>query len=154
MNDYIATIRRKIGHDRLLLVGAGVFVHQNGKLLLQRRRDDGCWGDHGGSLELGETPEETARRELLEETGLSAGRLEPLGVYAGPDFYFTYPNGDQVYLVGHFYLCEDFSGALVPQAEELSDLRWFALDALPAPLSRLIRRPLQDCLRLLRERQG
>jgi 8-oxo-dGTP pyrophosphatase MutT (NUDIX family) len=152
MNDYIASIRAKIGHDRLLLVGAGVFVHRDGKLLLQRRRDDGSWGDHGGSLEIGETVEDAARRELFEETGLTAGKLTFLGVYSGADFYHTYPNGDQVYLVGHFYLCEDYSGTPVTQTDETTDLQWFALDELPANIMPIIRRPLADCLKLLRSR--
>ena len=154
MNDYIGTIRQKIGHDRLLLVGSGVFVHQDGKLLLQRRRDNGNWGDHGGCLELGETPEDTARRELMEETGLTAGKLEFLGVYSGEDFYHTYPNGDQVYFVGVFYLCEDFSGIPLPETDETTDLQWFPLDALPENIMPLARRPLADCLKRLRERQA
>ena len=149
MNDYITTIRAKIGHDRLLLVGAGVFIYQNGKLLLQCRRDDGTWGDHGGSMEIGETVEETARRELLEETGLTAGSLTPLGVFTGPDFLFTYPNGDQVYLVGHYFLCEEFSGTPLLRTDETTDLQWFPLDALPAGISPVIRRPLARCLEVL-----
>ncbi|HPJ03573.1 MAG TPA: NUDIX hydrolase [Candidatus Limiplasma sp.] len=150
MNDYIASMRAKIGHDRLLLVGAGVFVHQNGRLLLQRRRDDDTWGDHGGSLELGETPEDTARRELLEETGLTAGRLEFLGVYSGPDFYHTYPNGDQVYYVGHFFLCEEFTGTPLTQTDETVDLQWFPIDSLPQNIMPIVHRPLADCVARLK----
>jgi 8-oxo-dGTP pyrophosphatase MutT (NUDIX family) len=92
--DYIKNLREHIGHERLLLVGASVFVHQDGKLLLQKRKDNGCWGDHGGSCELGESIEETARRELLEETGLIAKKLELLGVFSGKELFYTYPNGD------------------------------------------------------------
>ena len=154
MSDYIAEMRAKIGHDRLMLVGAGVFIHQDGKLLLQRRRDDGTWGDHGGSLELGETPEETARRELYEETGLTAGEMQYLGVYSGEDFYHTYPNGDQVYLIGHFYLCEDFSGTPFADPRETTELRWFALSEIPTEIMPVVRRPLADCIALLRKRNG
>jgi 8-oxo-dGTP pyrophosphatase MutT (NUDIX family) len=153
MNDYIAAMRAKIGHDLLLLAGAGVFVHQNGRLLLQRRKDDGTWGDHGGSLEIGETVEQAARRELFEETGLTAGKLEFLGVYSGDDFYHTYPNGDQVYLVGHFYLCEDFSGAPRAQTDETTDLQWFDIDALPDNIMPILHRPLARCLEVLRARR-
>jgi 8-oxo-dGTP pyrophosphatase MutT (NUDIX family) len=152
MNDYIDTVRLKIGHDTLMLVGAGVFVHRDGKLLLQKRRDDGTWADHGGCLELGETLEDTARRELLEETGLTAGKLALLGVYSGPDRMHVYPNGDQAYIVGVYYLCDDFTGDLRPQAEEVSDLRWFPLDSLPADIMSLAREPLERCLEILRER--
>ena len=42
MVEYIKNIRKYIGHDTLIVVGVGVFVHQNGKLLLQKRRDNMC----------------------------------------------------------------------------------------------------------------
>lgn len=152
MSGYIETIRGKIGHDLLMIVGAGVFVHQNGRLLLQRRRDDGTWADHGGCIEIGETPEAAARREMLEETGLTAGKLEFIGIFSGEDFLHTYPNGDQIYLVGIYYLCEDFSGTPLIQTDETTDLRWFPVDALPAEISAVIRQPLHKCLEILQSR--
>ena len=152
MNDYIASVRRKIGHDTLLLVGAGVFIHQNGNLLLQRRKDDGTWADHGGCLEIGETLEDTARRETFEETGLTPGRLELLGVYAGPDRLHTYPNGDQACVVGVYYLCEEFTGVPLAQTDETTDLRWFPLDALPENVMPLAREPLRRCVEVLKSR--
>jgi len=152
MNGYIDTIRAKIGHDSLMLVGAGVFVYRDGKMLLQRRKDDGTWADHGGCLELGETLEDTARRELLEETGLSAGKLTLIGAFSGPGRMHVYPNGDRAYMIGVYYLCEDFTGELIPQADEVTDLRWFPLDALPADILHLSREPLQKCLEILRGR--
>jgi len=87
MIEYIKNMRKYIGRERLLLSGAGVFVHKDGKLLLQRRKDNGCWSDHGGCMELGESFEETARRELHEETGLIAGYLEQLCVLSGEDLF-------------------------------------------------------------------
>jgi len=87
MTDYIKTMRKYIGHERLLVVGAGVFIHKDGKLLMQKRRDNGCWAaDHGSGSELSETVEETAKRELPEETGLTANNLELLGIFSGKVF--------------------------------------------------------------------
>jgi len=54
------------------LFGASVIIHKNGKILLQQRRDNKCWGYHGGRVELGEVVEEAVKRELFEETGLTA----------------------------------------------------------------------------------
>ena len=54
-------------------VGVGVAVFQEGRILLGKRKGahgDGEWGFPGGHLELGETVEECARRELFEETGM------------------------------------------------------------------------------------
>jgi ADP-ribose pyrophosphatase YjhB (NUDIX family) len=54
-------IRKKIGHDRLIAVGAGVFVYKDGKVLLQKRKDNLCWALHGGVVEMGEGVEEAAK---------------------------------------------------------------------------------------------
>lgn len=153
MNDYVRTMREKIGHDPLILVGAGVFVYRDGRVLLQQRRDNGCWSDHGGCMEIGETPEQTARRELFEETGLVAGELRFLALYAGEDMRYTYPNGDQVYIVGTSWLCEDFSGEQLPETDETLRLAWFPLDALPGNISPPVVRPLRDFVALMRARR-
>jgi ADP-ribose pyrophosphatase YjhB (NUDIX family) len=60
------------------VVGIGVVVLRPGEVLLARRGKPpsaGAWSLPGGAQELGETAEEAARRELLEETGLRAGML-------------------------------------------------------------------------------
>lgn len=135
MPQYVETIRKKIGHDMLMLVGASVIVARGRELLLQRRRDSGLWADHGGCVEVGERVEDAARRELLEETGLTAGALELQGVYSGPALLHTYPNGDRASIVACGYLCRDFSGELRPQEEEVLELRWFSIDDPLPPLS-------------------
>ncbi len=62
--------------------GASVIVLARGSVLMVERARApfaGLWSFPGGRREPGETPEETARRELLEETGLSVGPLVRLG---------------------------------------------------------------------------
>ena len=95
-------------------------------------------------MEPGESPEDTARRELLEETGLAAHSLELYGVYAGPQEHHIYPNGDEVYNVEFAYACRDWSGALACQAGEVEELRFFALDQLPDTLSQQTGRRLAE----------
>ncbi len=152
MTGYVKTMREKIGHDRLILVGSGVFIVRDGRVLLQRRRDNGCWADHGGCLEIGETVEETARRELFEETGLTANRLELLGVFSGEDTMFTYPNGDEAYLVLTMWICEDFSGDPVADPDEVLELRWFNLDDLPENISLPVKKPLRALVEAMEAR--
>lgn len=127
---YIKEIRKKIGHDMLLYLGAGVIVYREGKILLQKRQDNGSWALHAGGIEIGKSLEETARRELLKETGLTAGKLDLFGLYSGKDRFLTYPNGDQIYMPNAFYLCRDFTGTLTAQREEVSQLAWFELEHL------------------------
>ena len=130
---YVSEIRKKIGHDPLMIVGASVIVtDEAGRVLLQHRADNGLWGYHGGCVELGENTEAAARRELLEETGLTAGKMTLLGVFSGPEMRYTYPNGDRASVVDIVYLCSDFSGELRPQPEEVTELRWFAPADIPA----------------------
>ena len=135
MSDYIKYIREKIGHDRVIIVGSGVFVYKDGKLLLQRRKDNQCWAIHGGIVNIGEVVEDAAKRELKEETGLLANKLELFGVFSGENMMYTYPNGDEVYIVAVTYLCSDFSGELLPEASEVLELKWFDINNLPVDLS-------------------
>ena len=69
---YVEALRRRIGHDPIIMTCAGCAVFDGaGRLLLQQRGDDGGpWGLPGGALELGETIEAAAVRETFEETGL------------------------------------------------------------------------------------
>jgi len=129
--DYIKYMREKVGKDRIIIVGAGVLVFKDGKLLLQRRKDNQCWGMHGGSVDIGEIVEDAAKRELREETGLIADELELFGVFSGDNMMYTYPNGDEVYVIGITYICREFSGDLNPDADEVSELKWFDIDDLP-----------------------
>lgn len=64
---YILDLRKigGIGHRPLQMVACAVFLFdENGKVLLQKRADDYTWCVPGGSMELGETPEEVAKKAL------------------------------------------------------------------------------------------
>lgn len=117
------------------LCGASVIIYRDNKILLQQRSDNHCWGYHGGRLELGEKVEDAAKRELLEETGLTANKLELFGVFSGPELHHIYPDGNEVYIIDTVYLCDDFTGNPVYQESECLDLKWFDFDKLPENLS-------------------
>lgn len=80
---------------------------------------------------MGESLEQTAHRELLEETGLTAENMQLLTVLSGKDFYFEYPNGDQLYSVVVLFRAENVSGELVISDGESLKLEYFSLDDLP-----------------------
>lgn len=133
---YIMNLRKKIGTDPIIMVGACVLIfNERRELLMQHRIDNNCWGLAGGSMELGETLEEVAIREMYEETGLTPNNLTLFGIFSGKELYYQYPHGDEVYNVATTYICDDYDGELHFDPEEADDLQFFSLDALPEHIS-------------------
>jgi len=140
--DYIRELRALVGHRPLIVVVAGVLIFdENGRVLLQHRYD-GHWGIPGGAMELGETLEETARREVREETTLELGTLTMVAVHSGPEFFDQYPNGDEVSFVIAIYEAREVRGSPIVDGNETRDLTFFALDALPPNMLAVARRVL------------
>jgi ribosomal-protein-alanine N-acetyltransferase len=134
--NYVLNLRRYVGHMPLILCAAGVILeNEKGEILLQRRRDNGLWAIHGGAVEPGESVEDAAKRELYEETGLIAHSLKLLSVFSGEGMACTYPNGDMAEIISVVFVCRDGSGAVNPQPSEVTELRWFSVDALPEDFS-------------------
>lgn len=112
------------------LVGVGVVFVKEGRVFLARRRGshgEDSWASAGGHLELGETLEECARREALEELGVSVGSLR----------YLCLSN---IIAYGKHYVDVEFLGDIGEQEpalvepEAFSESGWFPLDSLPQPL--------------------
>ena len=83
---------------------------------------------------------------------LTANMLELLGVFSGKELFYTYPNGDMVSIVDIVYLCEDYSGDIIRETNETSDLQWFHLDELPENISPPVKPVLIQCVEVLKER--
>ena len=111
-------------------VGVGVVFVRDGRVFLARRQGshgEGEWGSAGGHLELGESLEECARREALEELGVVVGDVSFLCV-------------SNIVAYGKHYVDIEFLGDIdvqEPKAMEptgFSAMGWFQLDELPEPL--------------------
>ena len=85
-------------------------------------------------MDLGESLEETASREVLEETGLFVSNLELLHVFSGPDYYFKIDNGNEFYSVTVVYRTNTFKGTLQANKEETFSLGFFPIDNFPDQL--------------------
>lgn len=133
---YIMDLRKIVGSRPLIMVGACVIlVNRNDEILLQLRKDNNCWGLAGGSMEIGESLEEVAKRELFEETGLVANKFELFNVFSGEGFYYKYPNGDEVHNVVTAYVCNDYEGILNKDDNEVQELKFFKLSDLPSNMN-------------------
>ena len=99
------------------------------KLLLIERKHDpfaGCWALPGGFLDVGESPQEAAKRELEEETGLSGVDMEQLGAFGEPD---RDPR-EHIVSVAHYALV-NVADCRVEAADDARDARWFSVAKLP-----------------------
>lgn len=101
-----------------------------------RGKPDGIWALPKGNLDPGETPAETAVREVLEETGVHGRLVEKLG-----DVKYTYTrrDGTRVFKIVSFYLLQAGRGRLGAIADEMrievADARWLPLEDAPRLLA-------------------
>ena len=146
--EHLRELRALVGPRPLFAPGANVGLRDaEGRVLLLRQAHNGLWALPGGSMELGETFEQAARRELREEAGLEVGELRALKLSIGPEYRFTYPHGDVVDNVSQLFQGQFLGGELNLQFDEVTEARWFAPAELPpeAELSGpLIRATLKD----------
>lgn len=134
---YIMNLRKYVGHEPLIGLGATTMVfNDKNEILLNLRSDTNTWGIPGGSMELHETIEETAVRELKEEAGISADKLELVAILSGDEYYYEYPNGDKMCTVIVLFKVINYTGEIKVSDNESKQLKFFSLDELPNMESR------------------
>ncbi len=151
MTGYLKELREKVGHRPIIVGGAGAIIYKDHQILLQKREDNGMWGLHGGSLEIGETFEEGMLRELKEEINVVPLKYKLYGIYSGKKMHHVYPNGDEVYLLTAIYFCTDYEGLAKKDNDEVKELCWFDIDNLPVNLMLVDAYPLEDLKSFLSE---
>ena len=95
------------------------------------RRGRLLWSLPKGHIEEGETPEDTAVREVAEETGIIGEVLAPLGII---DFWFV-AEGRRVHKTVHHFLLRAIGGALSDADIEVTEVAWVPLDELSTRLA-------------------
>ncbi|MDW0115113.1 NUDIX hydrolase [Sporosarcina saromensis] len=132
--EYYKYLRQYVGHQPIILPGSVVImINEKKEVLLQKRRD-GYWGLPGGLMDLGESFEEVAKREVFEETGLVVGNLKLLSVNSGADCYLKVANGDELYSATAVFYTEDIRGDLEINYDESEGMEYFPLNQLPEQL--------------------
>jgi len=113
-------------------VGVAVMIINDSKMLLGKRKNahgQGAWAPPGGHLEFGETLEECAQRELLEETGLIAESIKKL--WFTNDIHLQ----ENKHYITIFMVVDKFSGEVKNlEPEKCEGWQWFDLNNLPSPL--------------------
>jgi 8-oxo-dGTP pyrophosphatase MutT (NUDIX family) len=145
MSPYVRELRGLVGTRLLLLPAVAALIRDgDGRILLQRRADDGRWNLPAGAVDPGESPAGAVVREVREETGLRVRPVRVAGVFGGGDAYrVRYPNGDEVEFTVTVFECAAVGGALDADNDETAELVWFHLDERP-PLT--IEYPLEEML--------
>lgn len=127
MSPFVSGLRSKIGSDLLLLPSASIVVFdEHRRVLLARDADSGLWMIVGGAIEPDEAPADAAVREFWEETGGVVELVRLIGVFGGPGFRKTYPNGDQTAYVVSLFEGRLTGGTLRPDGVETTEIGWFS----------------------------
>ncbi len=137
ISDYVRDLRALVG-TRLLLVPAasGLVRDAAGRVLLVQHANGGVWACPGGAVDPDEAPQDAARREVWEETGLLVEPVGLCGVFGGPHCRVRYANGDEVSYVISVFACRQVGGVLQSDGEETLDARFVTpAEALALPLS-------------------
>jgi 8-oxo-dGTP diphosphatase len=133
------------GVDYIGVAAGAMIIDDEGKLFLAKRsqtvkNERGHWETPGGSVEFGETLEEAARREIREEFGVD---IDVVDTFPAADHLI--PNEHQHWVAVTFLA--RIRGSQVPkimEPDKCDEIGWFALDALPSPLSIITRLDLKQ----------
>jgi 8-oxo-dGTP pyrophosphatase MutT (NUDIX family) len=113
-------------------VGVVALIEREGSLLLERRSDCGRWGLIGGALDPGESLVEAMRREVWEETGLTARVCTLFGTFSDPTRIMQYADGPPRRIVSLVYRVKIEDFAPLACSHESLELRFVPRDELAA----------------------
>lgn len=133
--EYYKYLRQYVGHRPIILPGSVVIILNKENEVLLQERHDGNWGLPGGLMDLGESFEEVAIREVFEETGLVVKNLRLLNVFSGSEYYLKVPNGDELFSVTAVYYSKDVSGVMNIDYSESVNMQYFPTSDLPNELT-------------------
>ncbi|WP_336762719.1 NUDIX domain-containing protein [Paenibacillus sp. USHLN196] len=141
---YIETLRGLVGNTPVILVRPSILIlNKTGEILLVRHMDD-TWGVPGGFMELGESVEESAIREIKEEIGIEIKKLHLYGVFSGKELHTKLKNGHEYYNVVIGYICTEYEGELKPDGVEVLEAKFYKPTELPDRTDPYLKRKIQE----------
>jgi mutator protein MutT len=115
--------------NALVPATSAIITDEQGRILLQRRRDNNLWGLPGGTMEIGETISDCVVREVREETGLDVRPVQLIGIYSNPEHVIAFSNGEVRQEFSVCFLCRSVGGE-VSVSDESYEVTFFAPDQL------------------------
>jgi ADP-ribose pyrophosphatase YjhB (NUDIX family) len=107
-----------------------VVLDEHGRIALVHRKDNGLWALPGGGMELGESIEDCAVREVKEETGLDVEITGLVGIYTNPHHVMAYSDGEVRQQFSICYTTRLIGGELAYDSES-TDIAWVEPDKIP-----------------------
>lgn len=120
------TRARRASRVRDAIAAGGVVLRGKAddlEVVIAGRDSDRSWVFPKGTPDRGETIEETALREVREESGLDVEIVRPIGAI---DYWFAVP-GERVHKIVHFFLMRSRGGDLSQHDHEYDDVRWVSV---------------------------
>lgn len=143
--DYCENMREMIGNSPLIIVRPSVAILNNQGEILLNRFKGGTWGVPGGILQLNESVEECIKRNVQDDLGLTIKSLQLFGVYSALDLYTKPEDGeDEYHIVAIGYLCMDYEGEVMSDANHTIEAEFFKLDQLPEETDPFVKRKLLE----------
>ncbi|MER7048826.1 NUDIX domain-containing protein [Streptomyces jumonjinensis] len=115
--------------NSLVVAASAVVTDEQGRILLQRRRDNDLWALPGGGMDMTDSLPGTAVREVREETGLDVEITGLVGTYTDPRHVIAYSDGE---VRRQFNICftARVTGGELAISDESTELRFVAPDDL------------------------
>ncbi|MFD4947466.1 NUDIX domain-containing protein [Streptomyces sp. NPDC058239] len=119
--------------NSMVVAASAVVADSEGRILLQRRRDNDLWALPGGGMDLSDSLPGTAVREVKEETGFDVEVTGLVGMYTDPRHIIEYSDGE---VRRQFNVCftARITGGAPAISDESTELRFVKpaeLDSLP-----------------------
>jgi 8-oxo-dGTP pyrophosphatase MutT (NUDIX family) len=146
----LGRLRAAMGKGALLCPCVRIIIErEDGGVLMHARADfTGMWGLPGGHMEIGESAQQAASREMLEETGLQAERMDIFGYASDPTLEtVTLPNGDVCQYHAVLFHCGSYSGELQADPAEAPATQWVQPSGQLPSMMPHVRATLQAFLR-------
>lgn len=115
--------------NSIVPAASAIVVNDEGKILLQKRKDNDLWALPGGAMEVGESIADTVIRETKEETGLDVIPEYVVGIYTDPKHIVAFSDGEVRQQFSICFACKIVSGSLCV-SDESTDVAFFSPDEI------------------------